>query len=150
MNLGDEECGFIFDVSITHTHTRTHTNIYTYIYIYIYIYIHMYTYLHNVCRIYIYIYQLVLTILCDFVGRFCFWKTRADEELGKVWIQILQPNVFFSESGMPLKSTWRLFTFAMKTCNFLNGRKLWFPVEFRANHFKHNPHELIFFYFNFI
>ena len=121
-------------------HTRTHTYICLHIYTMYVVYIYIYLYI-----IYIYIYQLVLTILCDSVGRFSFWKTRADEELGKVWIQILQPNVFFPESGVPLKSTWRLFTFAMKTCNFLNGRKLWFPVEFRANHTKHNPHELIFF-----
>jgi hypothetical protein len=63
--------------------------------------------------LYIYIYQLVLAILLDFVGFFCFWKTRVDEELGKVWVQILQPSVFFSESGVPLKSIWRLFTFAI-------------------------------------
>ena len=39
MNLGDEECGFIFDVSITHTH--------------IYIYIHVYIFTQ--CMLYIYI-----------------------------------------------------------------------------------------------
>jgi hypothetical protein len=77
MNLGDEECGFIFDVSITHTH----------------IYIYMYTYLHNVCCIYIY--QLVLAILLDFVGFFVSGRLESMKNLAKFGFRF-SSQVFFS------------------------------------------------------
>ena len=107
------------------------------IYIYIYIYINNYIYiLYNIIFIFILYILYIIYIIYIYISAgaklFCvillvaFLSGRLEpmKNLAKFGFRFSSQMFFFSESGVPLKSTWRLFTFAMKTCNFLNGRNL--------------------------